>query len=117
MPRFDPHPAGGPVIVAGAPSGIGKATAIDLASRVFPVSLGARRVGKLEDLVDKIRANGGEAVGFQLDVSDPNSVKSFVEQSGDALGAIEVLVAGAGDTLYGKPAQITCDEFESQLTI
>jgi len=117
MPRFEPLPDRRPVIVAGASSGIGEATAIELASRGFPVSLGARRVGKLEDLVGKIRADGGEAVGFQLDVTDPNSVKSFVAQSVDALGEIEVLVAGAGDTFYGKLAEMTCDEFESQLTI
>src|SRR6202022_3748864 len=117
MPRFEPLPDRRPVIVAGASSGIGEATAIELASRGFPVSLGARRVGKLEDLVGKIRADGGEAVEFQLDVTDPNSVKSFVAQSVDALGEIEVLVAGAGDTFYGKLAEMTCDEFESQLTI
>ena len=67
-------------------------------------------MGKLEDLVGKIRPDGGEAVGFQLDVTDPNSVTSFVAQSVDALGEIEVLVAGAGDTFYGKLAEMTCDE-------
>src|ERR1700730_11908947 len=100
MPRFEPLPDRRPVIVAGASSGIGEATAIELASRGFPVSLGARRGGMVEDLVGKIRAEGGEAVGFHLDVTDPNSVKSFVAQSVDALGEIEVLVAGAGNTFY-----------------
>src|SRR3984893_12486247 len=104
MPRFEPHPDRRPEIVAGASSGIGEATAIDLVSHGFPVSRGARRVGKLEDLVGKIRADGGEAVGFQLDVTDPNSVNSFVTQSVDALGEIEVLVAGPRDTFDGKPA-------------
>ena len=52
-------------------SGIGEATAIDLALASLPVALGARRVEKLEDLVSKIRADGGEAVGFHLDVTNP----------------------------------------------
>jgi len=117
MPRFAPHPERRPTIVAGASAGIGEATAIELASRGFPVALGARRVEKLEDLVGKIRADGSEAVGFHLDVTDPNSVKSFVSQSVDALGEIEVLVAGAGDTHFGKLAEITTDDFDSQLQI
>jgi len=64
MPRFEPHPNRRPAIVAGASSGIGAATAIDLAARGFPVALGARRVDKLTELVEKIRADGGEAVAI-----------------------------------------------------
>src|ERR1700744_3788590 len=117
MPRFDPLPERRPAIVAGASSGIGEATAIALAAHGFPVALGARRVEKLNDIVGKINAEGGEAVGFHLDVTDPSSVKSFVAQSVEALGDIEVLVAGAGDTYFGKLAEITTDEFDSQLQI
>jgi NADP-dependent 3-hydroxy acid dehydrogenase YdfG len=117
MPRFAPLPDRRPAIVAGASSGIGEATAIEMASRGFPVALGARRVEKLTDIVGKINADGGEAVGFHLDVTDPNSVKAFVTQSTEALGDIEVLVAGAGDTYFGKLAEITTEEFESQLQI
>ena len=117
MPRFAPLPDRRPAIVAGASSGIGEATAIELAARGFPVALGARRVEKLKELVGKIQADGGEAVGFHLDVTDPNSVKSFVSHSVEALGNIEVLVAGAGDTFFGKLDEITPDEFNSQLQI
>ena len=117
MPRFEPLPDRRPALVAGASSGIGEATAIELAARGFPVALGARRVEKLTELVGKIQADGGEAVGFHLDVTDPNSVKSFVAQSTEALGDIEVLVAGAGDTFFGKLDEITPDEFNSQLQI
>ncbi|MGV0790255.1 SDR family oxidoreductase [Mycolicibacterium sp. XJ1819] len=117
MARFEPLPERRPAIVAGASSGIGQATAIRLAANGFPVALGARRVDKLDETVGKIRADGGEAVGFHLDVIDPDSVKSFVAQSVDALGEIEVLVAGAGDTYFGKLAEISTDDFESQLQI
>ncbi|BBY51460.1 short-chain dehydrogenase [Mycolicibacterium arabiense] len=117
MPRFAPLPERRPAIVAGASAGIGEATAIELASRGFPVALGARRVEKLEGIVGKINAEGGEAVGFHLDVTDPSSVKSFVAQAEDTLGEIEVMVAGAGDTYFGKLADISTDEFDSQLQI
>src|ERR1700742_931430 len=117
MPRFERLPERRPAIVAGASSGIGEATAIELAAHGFPVALGARRVEKLDDIVGKINADGGEAVGFHLDVTDPNSVKSFVAQSVAALGDIEVLVAGAGEPYFGKLAEIPPDEFDSQLQI
>jgi NADP-dependent 3-hydroxy acid dehydrogenase YdfG len=117
MPRFAPLPARRPAVVAGASSGIGAATAIDLASRGFPVALGARRVEKLDQLVEQIRGNGGEAVAFHLDVTDPDSVKAFVSQSVDALGEIEVLVAGAGDTYFGRLHEISTDQFESQIQV
>ncbi|WP_396903993.1 SDR family oxidoreductase [Mycolicibacterium phlei] len=117
MPRFDPLPDRRPVIVAGASSGIGEATAIEMAARGFPVALGARRVDKLEELVGKINADGGEAVGFRLDVTDPDSVKTFVALATEALGDIEVLVAGAGDTDFGKIAETSTEDFERQLQI
>lgn len=117
MPRFDPLPDRRPALVAGASSGIGEATAIDLAARGFPVALGARRVEKLEQIVDKIRADGGEAIAVHLDVTDPDSVKAAVEQTTSELGDIEVLVAGAGDTYFGKLDAISTEQFESQIQI
>ncbi|MEZ0340574.1 SDR family oxidoreductase [Mycobacterium sp. pV006] len=117
MPRFDPLPDRRPALVAGASSGIGAATAVDLASRGFPVALGARRVEKCQELVEKIRADGGEAIAVHLDVTDPDSVKACVEQTTSEIGDIEVLVAGAGDTYFGKLAEISTEQFESQIQI
>ncbi|ORB31825.1 SDR family oxidoreductase [Mycolicibacterium parafortuitum] len=117
MPRFDPLPDRRPALVAGASSGIGEATAIRLARNGFPVALGARRVEKLEEIVGRIRADGGEAMAVALDVTDPDSVKGAVEQTTAELGEIEVLVAGAGDTNFGKLHEMSTDEFTDQLQI
>jgi NAD(P)-dependent dehydrogenase (short-subunit alcohol dehydrogenase family) len=117
MPRFEPLPARRPAIVAGASSGIGAATAVDLAAHGFPVALGARRVEKCQEIVDNIRADGGEAVALALDVTEPDSVKSFVHQATEQLGDIEVLVTGAGDTYFGRLHEIDTDSFESQIQI
>jgi NAD(P)-dependent dehydrogenase (short-subunit alcohol dehydrogenase family) len=117
MPRFGPLPDRRPALVAGASSGIGEATAIDLAAHGFPVALGARRVEKCQETVDKIRADGGEAIAVHLDVTDPDSVKACVEQTTSELGDIEVLVAGAGDTYFGKLDSISTEQFESQVQI
>lgn len=117
MPRFDPHPTRRPTLVAGASSGIGAAAAMELAARGFPVALGARRVEKCEELAEQIRAGGGEAVALPLDVTDPDSVTQFVHRATEALGDIEVLVAGAGDTFFGRIYETDTDEFESQIQI
>jgi NAD(P)-dependent dehydrogenase (short-subunit alcohol dehydrogenase family) len=117
MPRFDPHPARRPTIVAGASSGIGAATATELASRGFPVALGARRVEKCEQLAEQIRADGGEAIALPLDVTDPDSVKQFVHRAEEELGDIEILVAGAGDTFFGRLYETGTDDFEAQIQI
>ena len=117
MPRFDPLPERRPALVAGASSGIGEATAIRLARNGFPVALGARRVEKLDEIVGKIRADGGEAIAVHLDVTDPDSVKAAVEKTTTELGDIEVLVAGAGATYIGKLDSISPEQFDSQVQI
>ncbi|HWF28927.1 MAG TPA: SDR family oxidoreductase [Mycobacterium sp.] len=117
MARFEPHPARRPAIVAGASSGIGAATAVELAAHGFPVVLGARRVEKCQEIVEEIRTDGGEAIALPLDVTDPESVKGFVHQATEQLGDIEVLVTGAGDTYFGRLHEIDTETFESQIQI
>lgn len=117
MPRFDPHPDRRPTLIAGASSGIGAATAVELAARGFPVALGARRVDKCQELAEQIRADGGEAVALPLDVTDPASVRGFVRSASEEFGDIELLVAGAGDTFFGRLHEIDTEDFESQVQI
>jgi NAD(P)-dependent dehydrogenase (short-subunit alcohol dehydrogenase family) len=117
MPRFEPLPKRRPTLVAGASSGIGAAAAVDLAAHGFPVALGARRVEKCQEIVERIRADGGEAIAVHLDVTDPDSVKGCVERITEELGEIEVLVAGAGDTHFGRLHEISTASFESQIQI
>jgi NADP-dependent 3-hydroxy acid dehydrogenase YdfG len=117
MPRFEPHPARRPAVVAGASSGIGAATAIELAAHGFPVALGARRVEKCQEIADAIRANGGDAIALPLDVTDADSVKGFVHRAAEQLGDIEVMVTGAGDTYFGRLHEIDSETFESQVQI
>ena len=72
---------------------------------------------KCQEIVEQIKADGGEAIAVHLDVTDPDSVKTCVERTVDALGEIEVLVAGAGDTYFGRLHEISTDSFESQIQI
>ncbi|XRQ03831.1 SDR family oxidoreductase [Actinomadura welshii] len=117
MPRFDPHPERRPVVVAGASSGIGAATATALAAAGHPVALGARRADRCEELAATIRAGGGEAFAHPLDVGDADSVKAFAAAAGDALGPVEVVVSGAGDLSAGRLHELGSAEFVAQVQV
>ena len=67
------------VLITGASSGIGEATARTLAANGHAVVLGARRTDRLEKIVAEIRKSGGTAEFRKLDVTDPADVKAFVD--------------------------------------
>ena len=72
MPRPVPHPERRPAVVTGASSGIGRATAEELASLGHPVVLGARRTDLCEEAADAIRAGGSQA-GSYTDPAGPDA--------------------------------------------
>lgn len=88
--------AGKIVAITGASSGIGAATALLLAERGAKVLLGARRTERLEALVQRIGAAGGEADSVALDVTSRASVAAFVDKAVSRFGKIDVLVNNAG---------------------
>lgn len=114
---FRPHPERRPVLVAGASSGIGAATAEFLSAAGHPVALAARRVAKLQELADTITAAGGEAVAVPLDVTDEQSVLDCVAKAEAALGPLEIVVAGAGDLAVGLSYETGTDHFADQINI
>lgn len=66
------------VLIAGASSGIGEATARRLAAAGHHVVLGARRAERLTALAEEIEAGGGSALPHTLDVTDPLGMRSAV---------------------------------------
>ncbi|ANS75929.1 oxidoreductase [Paenibacillus yonginensis] len=84
------------VIVTGASSGIGEATARLLAGQGAHVVLGARRLDRLEALASDIRSQGGSVEYQQLDVTDLEQVKVIVELAQTRFGRVDVLVNNAG---------------------
>lgn len=114
---FPQHPDRRPVVITGASSGIGAATARVLATRGYPVALGARRVDRLAELVQDIRDAGGEAVAFGLDVTSDESVSDFAARVNAEFGDIEVVVSNAGMTAPGTVHEISSDRFASELDL
>ncbi|KUM99523.1 oxidoreductase [Streptomyces yokosukanensis] len=84
------------VLITGASSGIGEATARELASLGHQVMLGARRTERLKMIVEDIRAAGGVADSRELDVTNLESVHAFAQAAQHAYGRIDVLVNNAG---------------------
>ena len=117
MPRFEAHPATRAAVVTGASSGIGLATAQALAAAGHPVVLGARRVDRLEEAAEKIRADGGEAVAVALDLADDASIDAFAAAAEEQLGPIEVVVSNAGDVLPATALGVTPEDFTRQVQI
>jgi NAD(P)-dependent dehydrogenase (short-subunit alcohol dehydrogenase family) len=88
--------AGKVALVTGASSGFGRHFARVLAGAGAKVALAARRIDALEQLAGEIRAGGGEAAAFAMDVTDRASVARAVADAEAALGPITILVNNAG---------------------
>jgi uncharacterized protein len=84
------------VIVSGASSGIGAATALELAKSGSRLALLARTQSKLEALAAQVRALGAEAFVYPVDLSDQQAVSSVHAQICQQLGTPDVIVHAAG---------------------
>jgi short-subunit dehydrogenase len=93
--------AGRVTVVTGASSGIGAATARQLASQGASLALVARRADRLDDLAEEIRRQGGTARAFAMDLTDEAERTQLVQAIRRELGPIDVLVNNAGTAWYG----------------
>jgi NADP-dependent 3-hydroxy acid dehydrogenase YdfG len=105
------------VIVTGASSGIGAATALAFGELGWHVAIGARRAERLEEVAKEVEAAGGKAFAHRLDVVDSSSVDAFCAAAREALGAVDVLVNNAGQNLPALVAEATDEELKSDLEV
>jgi NADP-dependent 3-hydroxy acid dehydrogenase YdfG len=87
--------------ITGASSGIGEATALELARAGAAVAVGARRRDRLESLVERIESEGGKAIAVEVDVSNEAQSRAFIETAQAELGSLSILVNNAGVMLLG----------------
>lgn len=87
------------IVVAGASSGIGRASALRLAGEGARLVVGspALEADKIETLVAEIQAAGGEAVGASFDATSDESAKALIEQALTAYGRLDVVHANFAD--------------------
>lgn len=84
------------VIITGASSGIGEATAKELASKGAKLVLAARREGRLQQLQKEIEKNDGKAIYKVTDVTSHEQMEELAEYALKEFGKIDVLVNNAG---------------------
>jgi NADP-dependent 3-hydroxy acid dehydrogenase YdfG len=105
------------VLVTGASSGIGEATAIRLASEGHHVVLGARRTDRLQAVVEKIRADGGTASAQRLDVTNRDDVRAVVDRVVEQHGRIDVIVNNAGIMPLSRLDALLVDEWDQMIDV
>lgn len=106
-----------PAVISGASSGIGAATAIELAALGHPVVLGARRSEKLAEVAAAITGAGGRALAVTLDVRNDDSIRAFAGAATDAFGEIGIVVSNAGGSRPGWIHAIDTDPFMDDIDL
>jgi short-subunit dehydrogenase len=109
--------AGEVAVVTGASSGIGAATARELAQRGASVVLAARRADLLEGQAEAVRAAGGEALAVPTDVADRAQLARLVERATATFGRVDILVNNAGAGWSRPLASTSQDELIGMLEV
>lgn len=105
------------VVITGASSGLGEATARHLAALGARVVLGARRLERLEAIAADIRDAGGQVVCVRTDVTRLADVQALVDAGRAAFGRIDVIVNNAGLMAIAPLQQVRSDEWDRMIDI
>lgn len=98
------------IVITGASSGIGAATALACAHAGMHVALAARRKDRIEALAGRINAAGGRAVAVPTDVDDPDACRELVRGARQSLGSLHAVLANAGYGIEKNTHELTDEE-------
>ncbi len=105
------------VVITGASSGIGEATARLLGRKGARVVLGARRLAELERVAAAVRAHGGTAEVHAVDVTKKEEVESLVRFAKERFGRLDVLVNNAGVMPLSRLDALRVDEWDRMIDV
>jgi NADP-dependent 3-hydroxy acid dehydrogenase YdfG len=105
------------VIVTGASSGIGYATALELSKAGAKVAAGARRVEKLETLKNEVQKSGGEIIVKKLDVTKKEDCDSFIDLVTKTWNHIDILINNAGIMPLSFFKNLKVSEWEQMIDV
>ncbi|EEU30737.1 oxidoreductase, short chain dehydrogenase/reductase family protein [Limosilactobacillus coleohominis 101-4-CHN] len=105
------------VVITGASSGIGEATAKLLAANGAMVMLGARREDRLYKIANEINVNGGRADYRTVDVTKPEEVEALVKAAQDSFGQVDVIFNNAGIMPNSPMSAVRTDEWNKMIDV
>jgi NADP-dependent 3-hydroxy acid dehydrogenase YdfG len=104
-------------LVTGASSGIGEATAVELARQGARVSIVARRRDRLAELATRLEADGSDVLVVEADVTDEAAARGAVEQTVQRFARLDTVIANAGVMLLGPIENAPVEEWEQMVGI
>lgn len=105
------------ILITGASSGIGEATARHLAAQGHQVILGARRTDRLETLVAEIKAAGGQADYRALDVTSMEDTQAFADYALQTYGRVDVFINNAGVMPLSPLHELKINEWNQMIDV
>jgi NADP-dependent 3-hydroxy acid dehydrogenase YdfG len=105
------------VIITGASSGIGEATAEALAEEGATVVVAARREERLSELVERLNGDGGKALAVECDVTDEEQAHALIQRAKDEFGQVDILVNNAGVMQLSKIEKGLSDEWRTMFDV
>lgn len=103
------------VWITGGGSGIGKAMAIEFASRKSKVVVSGRREEKLQEVVKELEESGAQVLSVVCDVTQEESIANAVAQITTTWGQLDIVVANAGFGVGGAFETISAEQWRSQM--
>ncbi|HET6771756.1 MAG TPA: SDR family NAD(P)-dependent oxidoreductase [Acidimicrobiales bacterium] len=104
-------------LVTGASSGIGEATARELAGQGSAVALVARRKDRLDGLAAAVEGQGGRALAIEADITDQEQAVAAVKRTVDELGRLDTVVNNAGVMLLGPVVDAPTEEWDRMVAL
>src|SRR6185312_14589903 len=109
--------AGKVVVITGASSGLGEATARHLSSLGAAVVLGARRTDRLKTIAGELTAAGRKAFAIETDVTDRAQVKRLVDTAVQSCGRVDVMLNNAGLMPQSLLERLHVDEWDRMIDV
>jgi len=104
-------------VITGGSSGIGRATALALASEGCSVAIGGRKASALEEVAGKIKAQGGAVVAQVMDVRNEREVAALVDAAVQQFGRLDIMVNNAGVSHPGNIAEGQVEHWREMLEV
>ena len=105
------------VVITGASSGLGEATALHLSALGAKLVLGARRLDRINALADKLTSAGGKAIALETDVTQRDQVKTLVETAVKTYGRIDVMINNAGLMPQSLLESLMVDDWDRMIDV